>query len=211
MTKETMTVHEALAELKTLDKRIDKKLQTEIFVDTYRVGTDKIRMMSIEGFREITRDNFNSIRDLIKRRNALKRAVVLSNATTSVEVGGVEYTVAEAIDMKNHGMTKLNELLSMLTLEYNNAINTCKIENENLISRATHSLQQLSGGDTSLGAEDIQKYIDDFVKNQRMEVATGIDCQKVIAELENEVSTFNTKIDSALSVSNAITTIEFEY
>lgn len=211
MTKETMTVHEALAELKTLDKRIDKKLQTEMFVDTYRVGTDKIRMMSIEGFREITRDNFNSIRDLIKRRNALKRAVVLSNATTSVEVGGVEYTVAEAIDMKNHGMTKLNELLSMLTLEYNNAINTCKIENENLISRATHSLQQLSGGDTSLGAEDIQKYIDDFVKNQRMEVATGIDCQKVIAELENEVSTFNTKIDSALSVSNAITTIEFEY
>lgn len=212
MTKETMTVHEALAELKTLDKRIDKKIRESTYANTCKESGDaKVGIYSKESFKEITRQNYQSVRDLINRRNALKRAVVFSNAKTNVEIGGVTYTVAEAIDMKNHGMGHLRSLLIEITEEYNHVATECRKTNETLVDRATHSLQQLSGGENKIEAEEVQKFIDEFTKSQRLEVISGIDCPKIMAELEEEIATFSTKIDSALSVSNAITTIEFEY
>ncbi|MFB8733012.1 hypothetical protein ACEQPO_01165 [Bacillus sp. SL00103] len=41
-----------------------------------------------------------SIQALIKRRNAIKSAIVVSNATTTIDVAGVNMTVAEAIERK---------------------------------------------------------------------------------------------------------------
>lgn len=212
MTKETMTVHEALAELKTLDKRISKKIRESAYVNSCKEGEDaKVGIYSKEKFKELTRQNYQSIRDLINRRNALKRAVVLSNAKTEVEVGGVTYTVAEAIDMKNHGMGHLRELLAEITGEYNSVATECRMANDRLVDRATQSLEQLSGGENKFDAAEAQKFIDEFTKAQRLEVISGIDCPKVMAELEDKITTFNTKIDAALSTSNAITSIEFEY
>lgn len=212
MTKETMTVHEALAELKTLDKRISKKIRESTYVNTCKESSDaKVGIYSKERFKEITRQNYQSIRDLIDRRNALKKAVVLSNAKTNVEVGGVTYTVAEAIEMKNHGMGYFRELLIEITEEYNYVATECRTENETLVDRATKSLQQLSGGENKIEAAEVQKFIDNFTKSQRLEVISGIDCPKIMAELEEQIAAFSTKIDAALSTSNAVTTIEFEY
>ena len=212
MTKETMTVHEALAELKTLDKRLDKKIHESTYVGSCKEGDDgKVGIYSKERFKELTRQNYQSVRDLINRRNALKRAVVLSNAKTTVEVGGVTYTVAEAIDMKNHGMGHLRQLLTEITEEYNYVATECRVENDDLVNRATKSLQQLSGGENKFEAAEAQKFIDEFTKSQRLEVISGIDCLKIMAEIEAEVVAFSTKIDAALSTSNAVTTIDFEY
>ena len=44
--------------------------------------------------------DYQSIEALIKRRNAIKSAIVVSNATTKIEVAGVKMTVAEAIERK---------------------------------------------------------------------------------------------------------------
>lgn len=212
MTKETMTVHEALAELKTLDKRISKKIREATYVSSCKESDDgKVGVYSKERFKELTRQNYQSARDLINRRNALKRAVVLSNAQTMVEVGGTAYTVAEAIEMKNHGMLYFRELLTVITEQYNYEVTECKIANDDLVSRATRSLQQLSGSEAKFDAEEAQKFIDEFTKSQRMEVISGIDCLKIMAELEEQIIAFSTKIDAALSTSNATTTITFEY
>ena len=210
MTKETMTVHEALAELKTLDKRIGKKIKDTLFVGYHRITQENVGVTPVKEFEAMNRDQYKSIDDLIKRRNALKRAVVLSNATTKVEVGGTTYTVAEAIDMKNNGMDNYEKLLVEISMQYNPAVSSCRIANEKLVENATHSLQQIQGSG-EMKADEASKFIEEFTHTQRLDIVSGINCPEIMAELEEKIATFEAKIDSALSVSNAITTIEFEY
>lgn len=104
MTTEKMTVHKALCELKTLDARIQKSIQQGTFVFANKHSNNKVAGVSIGTYSEEIRAAYQSAKDLIARRDAIKRAVTLSNATVKVTIGGKEYTVAEAIEMKNHGM-----------------------------------------------------------------------------------------------------------
>ena len=53
-----------------------------------------------EEFKKRTTSDFQSLNDLIKRRNQVKNAIVSSNAVTKVTVGGQTMTVAEAIEYK---------------------------------------------------------------------------------------------------------------
>ena len=104
MTTEKMTVHKALAELKVIDSRISKAINEGAYVVANKHSNEKIHGKTINDFKEYMKSCHNKVTDLINRRNAIKRAVVLSNATTKIKVGNDEYTVAEAIEMKNHGM-----------------------------------------------------------------------------------------------------------
>ena len=104
MTTEKMTIHKALCELKTLDARITKCIGETEYVFANKHSNDKVNGMTVAAYCDEIKSGYQRVTDLIKRRDAIKRAVVLSNAVTKVTVGGKEYTVAEAIEMKNHGI-----------------------------------------------------------------------------------------------------------
>lgn len=92
MTTEKMTVHKALCELKTLDARIQKSIQQGTFVFANKHSNNKVAGVSINTYSEEIRAAYQSAKDLIARRDAIKRAVTLSNATVKVTIGGKEYT-----------------------------------------------------------------------------------------------------------------------
>ena len=98
MNKEKMTIHRALAELKTIDSRIEKAISETRFCRSNKHSNEKINGKSIDDYIAETKSAYESINDLIRRRNAMKRAVVLSNAITNVTVGDEVMTVAEAIE-----------------------------------------------------------------------------------------------------------------
>lgn len=104
MTTETITVHKALAELKLLDIRIEKVIAEGVYCVANKHSNDKIGGVPLDDYIKIMQGGYDRATDLINRRKAIKRAVVLSNAVTKVSVAGNEYTVAEAIEMKNHGV-----------------------------------------------------------------------------------------------------------
>lgn len=114
MTNETMTVHKALCELKTLDARIKKAVESSVYVFANKHSNAKVSGLSVSDYCAEIKSAYQSATDLIARRDAIKRAVVLSNATTKVTVGGKEYTIAEAIEMKNHGIPTQQTLLNKL-------------------------------------------------------------------------------------------------
>ena len=190
MTTEKMTVHKALCELKTLDARIQKSIQQGTFVFANKHSNNKVAGVSIGTYSEEIRAAYQSAKDLIARRDAIKRAVTLSNATVKVTIGGKEYTVAEAIEMKNHGIP-LKQLLEMRADEY---------------------VTSLYGNVDMKGASDeIKKVRADFIAAQTMEIVDPINITTELTALEKEINDFVVEIDSALSVSNALTELEITY
>jgi len=213
MTTETMTIHKALAELKIIGDRINNSISTATFIKANKHSNEKINGVPINEFKSQIQGSWDKSNDLIKRRNAIKRAVVLSNAITKVKVGIEEFTVAEAIEMKNTGMQYKKELLSMLNRQYVDAIKITEKENgETLQSKAENYVIGLYGskeGKTSMNeAEETKKQ---FIVNNTFELVDPIKVREKIDNLEKEISEFESEIDACLSVSNSLTEITIEY
>lgn len=216
MTHETMTVHKALAELKIIDDRINSAIHNVVFVTAVKNGTKKIDGVDINSYNESVRSSYQKANDLINRRNALKRAVVMSNATTKVTVAGAEYTVAEAIDMKNHGLDGMKMMLNAMTRQYRDATyNFNRNSGESLEIKANEYVMNILGsqGNTAdkTDVKQVQALHDSYVANNEFVMVDPIEVEKKIEDMRNKIVEFETEFDAALSVSNAVTTIDIEY
>lgn len=208
-----MTVHKALAELKIIGDRINTAISAGIYVKANKHSNDKINGVSIEEFKKQIQGSWDKVNDLIRRRNAIKRAVVLSNATTKVKVGNEEYSVAEAIEMKNSGMQYKRELMNVLNRQYVEAIRITEKENgETLQQKADNYVVGLYGskeGKTSV--DEIENTKKQFIQNNTFELIDPVKVREKIEALEKEIAEFESEIDAALSCSNSLTEIEIEY
>lgn len=213
MTKETMTVHKALCELKTLDARIKKAVESSVYVFANKHSNAKVSGLSVSDYCAEIKSAYQSATDLIARRDAIKRAVVLSNATTKVTVGGNEYTIAEAIEMKNHGIPTQQTLLNKLKNDSRRARREADENNgERLEMRADEYIRSLyANADMKNLSDEVKKMRADFLTSQVMEIVDPIKVADEIERLETLINTFTVEIDAALSVSNALTEISVEY
>ena len=212
MIHEKMTVHKALAELKTLDDRINSEITGSVFVRANRHNNMKIFGKTIPDFMADTESSYQSVKALINRRNAMKRAVMLSNAITKVEIGGVEYTVAEAIEMNNHGMENLVELRNCLREQYSSVKRMVESENgAKLVNACENYIQATFGTKEKINNPDIEMAQKVYMTNNTYDIVTGLEIEKVIKELTDRIDAFKAEVASALSVSNALTVIEFDY
>ena len=211
MNKEKMTVHKALAELKIIDDRINKAVYNGVFVHACKNDIDKINGVSVSDFKKAIESDYQKVNDLIKRRNAMKRAVVLSNATTKVTIGDKEYTVAEAIEMKNHGMDGMKSLLQHMVNQYNDAVRKFNLNSgANLEERANKYVANILGT-TDKNVEQVSILHDAYIQNNKFEMIDPLDIAAKIDEIDKMIDEFTAEVDSCLSVSNALTVVEFEY
>lgn len=213
MTTERMTVHKALAELKIIDSRILNVVSEGTYCIANKHSNEKIRGVSVKEYETIMQGYYNNASDLIKRRKAIKRAVVLSNASTKVIIGDVEYTVAEAIEMKNHGVQFDEAIYKALKLNYSDAQSEILAHNgDELEKRADEYIIGIYGTkDSKTNAADFDKAKKDFIKANTYELIDPIKILDKINILEENIAAFKAEVDAALSVSNAITEIEISY
>lgn len=217
MTTEKMTIHNALAELKTLDARIEKAIRETPYVLAAKHSAEKINGMSIADFKTQIKSCYQKATDLIARRDAMKRAVVLSNANTKITIGGNEYTVAEAIEMKNHGIEFKERLLNAMTYAYNNAQNDLSRNSGDSLERKAEQYvlaviqAQPKDSKMTVDSDAMQSLRKTYIENNTYDLIDPLGVANVIKSLEDEINKFNTEIDAALSCSNALTVIEFEY
>lgn len=213
MTRETMTIYKALSELKVLDARIETAINTPVYCCAKKHSTDKVAGTDVTQIEKTIRSYYDKAVDLINRRKAIKRAVVLSNAVTKVSVCGVEYTVAEAIEMKNHGEEFEQRLSSAMKRDYIKAQERISKENENgLEERADQYVTAIYGQkDSKTNAADIEKVRNDFITSNQFELVDPIGVLEKIDDIDKITSGFLSEVDSQLSVSNALTEITIEY
>lgn len=215
MNKYSMTVHEALSELKVLGSRIEKELASNAYILCNKHANTKIDGVTISDANEQMKASLQRVTDLINRRNAIKRAITISNATTNVTLSKdngstITMTVAELIEYRNVGITYLEKLLNTLSTQYNAVISNVKRHNDSICSDADRYVTQLFGNKDGLSEDVVENTRKSYIEANTYDT---LDPNKVLAkisELQAELDFYNTKVDAALSTSNAITVIEFE-
>ena len=149
MTKETMTVHKALAEIKILKDRIQNEIYNSVFVSCKKNSQSKISGMDIDVYEKVITGCYDKDIDLMNRLEALQRAVMLSNAVTKVKIkigeNEEERTVAEAINMKNNSMMFKKQMLDRMQQQLLQSQAKTNKENETLENKSENYVTGLFG------------------------------------------------------------------
>ena len=219
MAVKKITLTEALAELKLLDKKINKKLREllnhdKIFVVDYKLGNEKVLRMSRKTEDEFKRDaqsELDSIKALINNRKKLKAKIAETNAITKVTIAGKEYTIVEAIERKN-SIEQEKALLNKLVAQYDFIKSRVDEINERAEEEVDRLLEaKLSNESKNTPAEEIKKLKDILLSDKKAEFVDPLNIQKYIEDLSNEIEEFERNVDVALSIVNAKTEIEIDY
>lgn len=212
MVTEKMTIHEALSELKVLNSRINKEIRDATFCTVNKHSNAKIDGKPIDEWKADVKAQYQKITDLIKRRTAIKKAVVKSNAITEVTIGNETMTVAEAIEYKDVGISFIEDLMNGISNDYNIAMTNLRNANgEVLEGKANAYINGIYGSKDSADNTSIEKTRKSYIEENTLDFIDPIDVEKVIQELYDRIDMFNSKVDSALSVSNARTEITINY
>lgn len=212
MNKKTMTIHEALGEMKLLEKRIQKVVSETTFITTKEDGIDKVSGMSLEDYSGMIKSQFDSVTDMVRLYLAISCAIQKSNLSTKVTICDTEYTVAEAIFMKQRGCDIMSLLPNKIVNNLAIAQRKANMANEELLNRAEHYvLSMYSTKDIKNLSDEQKKTYDDFVKNHKVSIFDPLTLSKSASqELEKQLE-FISKVDIALSISNAKTEITVEW
>ena len=214
MIQEVMTVHKALCELKMLDKRINESIMSAEFCRANKHSNVKIDGGTIAEYEAAAVSKYQSTMDMIVRRDAIKRAVVASNAVTEVTIGGNRYTVADAVELRRHGLSYRRTLLQAMTLQLKRVRSTIEQKNGEELTRAADKMVEVYYGrqtDVKAITEEMKATREKFIEDNTYELLDPIRIENRIRELDKEITAFETEVDSALSVSNAVTEITVSY
>lgn len=207
-----MTVQRALNELKTIDDRLEKRLDEFVIIGTKKVSETKVieTRENISDFTNRAKGNLDSVDGLLKRQQVLKHAIMNSNATTMIEVAGKMYSVMTAIDRKR---TIENEKLVVRKMRkaLENAEYKVNRENDKMEDFIKQQANAMAGGDLANKKVD---HVVAFEKSYRecnsWELVDPLKLRDLIEKREQEILMFELEIDTALTVSNATTLIKIE-
>lgn len=199
------TITQALRELKTLDARINRLTDETVFVSAC---TKNNQRKDDKVHQAVSR--YQQVRDLKKRRDTVKAAIVLSNAVTQVNVGNGRYSVAEAIERKTS--IKLDKyILEQMKLQRRTMQSKVDLENQQASQRLQRLLEQNFGKDgTKTDPDSLRQTEDVFWVNNRWSLVDPLGLDLQIERLENEIEEFEKNVDFALSESNSLNRIKVD-
>lgn len=211
--KTQITVTRALVELKRIAQRINSEISSGTYVAVLKGKGQNAKVVGSIGTASQVEANIqsslDSVEKLIANRQALKAAIVESNANTNVTLGGKSMSVAEAIELKSSVVYK-QTLLSKLQVELHRARQTVETGNAALEKTINDSLDKMFGSEKSKveGAYDLvatpQKNVNEL---------SVFDPKKIedkIKVLQTEINLIDTELDFTLSEINAQTLIEVD-
>lgn len=205
---EEMTVGRALKEVKMLDARIAKEIDSASFVNAYQKKSQKLFIGAISkaDFEKNSLAKYDSLSDLIKRRHACKAAILKSNATATVTVKGQAYIVIDAIERKR--AIELDKmLLKKMNSEFINISNTLSANEAELKQSIQKMMSEVLASDR---AESSIKEVSKIVReDNELTIVDPLSIKQKIDNLDEDIDSFLNDVDYALSESNATTKIQF--
>ena len=206
-----MTIHRALAELKLIDSRIEKAINVVEPTGLMQLGKPVNGFYKKEDFETEVKSKYQSVTDLINRKNSIKSAIVKANGTTNISIGGKSMTIADAINFKTVILVKKN-LILQLSRKHNAIKAKFNSENEKINNVALENAKIMIGkqGDDRVkpNDEDVKNIVEPFVKRNEFHLVDPLKIEELVEKLQNEVDEFEVEVDAVLSEINALTEIE---
>lgn len=156
---------------------------------------------------------YNKITDLISRRNGIKKALTLANATTPVTINGQKMSIAEAIYFKTRGIENDKLLLSAMSEQYNRVVNILNQNNGDKLSKECEQyiVNTFGAKETRTDNNDVEEARQSYIENNTYDIIEGINTKAKIEELKDKIDKFEAEVDAAITVANATTEITVEY
>lgn len=214
MQKESMSVHAALCEKKTLDKRIAKAIYT---LEKTCIGLKEAAATQVNGienaeFIKNAKACDQQVHDMIKRQCAINAAINQYNASGTIEIEGSTYTIAEALWMMQYGMKTKKFLLKTYEDAYKAATAEANRKNgEDLRKAAERAADIALGGKDKTNGDEYLKMVENYVSRHQLEVVDPLRLWQKIQDLEDEIHTFESEVDAKIQTSNALSMITIEY
>lgn len=200
----SISIARALVELKTLDSRINKITDCTQWI-VYKTK-NKNHNLSEDEYKKNTLSEYQSLSDLISRRDRLKNAIMKSNSMTEVEVGGNKMTVSQAIEYKIIIEYK-QKLLQRLKYQRQQVVVDVETHKQKVQVKIDDNIKVICGKDSKPDENVIKSVSDGITKGDPIEVFDPLGLDKVIQKLETEIEDFIANVDYVLSESNALTVI----
>lgn len=202
-----ITITEALVKLKMFDKRIaDAVHRLDVGHVLNKTRQAPPNAKTDEEFVKNFDSGLQSVQALIANRNAIKGAIVSSNAVTKVKIGGVEMTVADAIERKTSVkndkllLQKLEATHASLNQQYTAAL--AKLEQD-----ADVFIKNTYGNAEKANAEEVAKARQNYMAIQQLRLVASDKIPDVVKTMRESIENFESNVDVALSVSNSTTLI----
>lgn len=205
-----MTVTDALAELTLLEKRINSArtdLGNNNLITFVEIGQVPTGYKSREEYNTKARAALQRVDALIARRRTIKRAIVLSNATTIVSVAGEEMTVAEAIEMKSF-IAYYEVVLDTMLSAYRTTLNKYEQAQSSVKERLDKLAIEVLGRNANTATDRYQSLADSFLAREGVELLYPLNLAEENERRQNFIEEFKSTCDRVLSISNARTIIE---
>ena len=212
MASNQMSITQGLAELKLLDKRIKNLIDDNYegpdgpYCFRFIAVNTKNSQVDAEKLKKDAQAAYQSFNDLLKRRDQIKRAIIMKNATTSVRIGTWEGTVAEAIEQKA-SMVYKRELLKNMKKAVVDVRENLLAEQRSVSERLDRLLSSEMSKDMRTNPETVASLSVAFQENNKITLLDPLDSGKVIKALEEEIENFTTNVDWVLSEANSKTLI----
>ena len=219
---EKLLVAEALDEKDLLTKKITDAISNLEFISVRREKDKKLRDgRTDEEFTAQVTAAYQSVTDMIDRRNRIAVAIVESNAKTIVKLrSGLEMTVAEAIARKkimsspedsSYNTANINlekKLIRAMEAAFNNytkSLRSLQLDKDN---KENDYKTRLTGREKELAPSDIEA-IETLIKGETPVTVDPLNLKELLGKRVEEYNTIAKELETAIKISNASTYVEF--
>jgi hypothetical protein len=208
MTKQKMTIHRALSELKLIDSKIEKQINEIVPSGIYQKGKLINNYVKEEDFSASAKSKFDSVNDLIARKNAIKSAIVEANGVTKVKISEKEMTIADAINFKAVVKFK-KKLIETLKARQQQAVAQLNQQNAIVEQNVQRILEATFGKENvKAGKDDVESVRKPYMDANEFHLFDPLKVAEKVEAMEKEVGDFEMEVDAVLSEINAVTFIE---
>lgn len=210
MTK--ISIARALAEHKLTDKKIEKLMSQARYCSTQRGRKPQTSDgITVEDFTKNATSSFDKIQALVKQKNALKAAIVESNAKTTVSIGNQSMTVAAAIERKRT-IELESRVLNHMKSDYMRSKQFVEAEGVKVQTKLDSLLESNFGAGKGGSAkqEEVEAISKPYLEINSITLIDPLKIDEKIKAMDSAIDEFIKNVDFALNESNVRTEIEVD-
>ena len=214
-----LLVTQALDERDLLNKKINDKIMSAVFVDVVKHNEETVlnRRVDRETFQKEAQSTYQQINDLIERYKNIEAAIVESNANTFIETSYGKFSIAAAIALRNRlrGDLKFDgkadfktTLYQRMKRAYEDCVTTMELKNDALAETAEQMRLSIFGRETKVKNDKPLEVVETYIKENSMELADPLNIVSKMEQLQERKDKLLSELETQIKVSNATTVID---